>query len=156
MGAALTYARRYALFTLVGIAGEDDLDAPDLNGKVGVPAQPARTSDERPPAASAMSATSAALATAPTIAFARKEKAVRPVRTILGPEQSAAVRKRLLADIDQRQSPDKAADKHKAKAVPSNEHLAQTTKASIAFTSATPASRFSTSGGTCPWLGETY
>jgi hypothetical protein len=29
MGAALTYARRYALFTLVGIAGEDDLDAPD-------------------------------------------------------------------------------------------------------------------------------
>src|SRR5215207_3926052 len=40
MGAALTYARRYALFTLVGIAGEDDLDAPDLapaqggNGKL--------------------------------------------------------------------------------------------------------------------------
>ena len=30
IGAALTYARRYALFTLVGIAGEDDLDAPDL------------------------------------------------------------------------------------------------------------------------------
>src|SRR5213080_4348008 len=30
MGAALTYARRYALFTLVGIAGEDDVDAPDL------------------------------------------------------------------------------------------------------------------------------
>src|SRR5215471_13573977 len=39
MGAALTYARRYALFTLVGIAGEDDLDAPDLMGGVG----PART-----------------------------------------------------------------------------------------------------------------
>src|SRR3981081_4127817 len=37
MGAALTYARRYALFTMVGIAGEDDLDAPpdvtnDRNG----------------------------------------------------------------------------------------------------------------------------
>jgi ERF superfamily len=30
MGAALTYARRYSLFALVGIAGEDDLDAPDL------------------------------------------------------------------------------------------------------------------------------
>src|SRR5262245_38620923 len=30
MGMALTYARRYALFALVGIAGEDDLDAPDL------------------------------------------------------------------------------------------------------------------------------
>src|SRR6516165_5133831 len=38
MGAALTYARRYALFTLVGIAGEDDLDAPDLGAtsKTGV------------------------------------------------------------------------------------------------------------------------
>jgi hypothetical protein len=32
MVAVLTYARRYALFTLVGIAGEDDLDAPDLPG----------------------------------------------------------------------------------------------------------------------------
>src|SRR5258707_6317279 len=32
MGAALTYARRYALFALVGIAGEDDLDAPDHSG----------------------------------------------------------------------------------------------------------------------------
>src|SRR5438094_1371309 len=32
MGAARTYARRYALFTLVGIAGEDDVDAPDLTG----------------------------------------------------------------------------------------------------------------------------
>src|SRR6478672_2718266 len=31
MGAALTYARRYGLFALVGIAGEDDLDAPDLH-----------------------------------------------------------------------------------------------------------------------------
>src|SRR5580698_2691965 len=35
MGAALTYARRYALFTLVGIAGEDDLDAPDLIAPAG-------------------------------------------------------------------------------------------------------------------------
>src|SRR5215207_6301019 len=39
MGAALTYARRYALFTLVGIAGEDDLDAPDL-GAAGVEQPP--------------------------------------------------------------------------------------------------------------------
>ena len=37
MGAALTYARRYALFTLVGIAGEDDLDAPDLALQTGDP-----------------------------------------------------------------------------------------------------------------------
>jgi hypothetical protein len=38
MGAALTYARRYALFTLVGITGEDDLDAPDLIGGAQGPA----------------------------------------------------------------------------------------------------------------------
>src|ERR1700680_4521376 len=43
MGAALTYARRYALFTLVGIAGEDDLDAPDLL------ADPAPTLDDTNP-----------------------------------------------------------------------------------------------------------
>lgn len=41
MGAALTYARRYALFTLVGIAGEDDLDAPDLCEGPPSPAPPA-------------------------------------------------------------------------------------------------------------------
>jgi len=41
MGAALTYARWYALFTLVGIAGEDDLDAPNLNGGMGALPHPA-------------------------------------------------------------------------------------------------------------------
>src|ERR1700758_3038112 len=40
MGAALTYARRYALFTLVGIAGEDDVDAPDFGGRVVDPGGP--------------------------------------------------------------------------------------------------------------------
>jgi hypothetical protein len=46
MGAALTYARRYALFTLVGIAGEDDLDAPDLVAPLptSVPPQETKTS----------------------------------------------------------------------------------------------------------------
>jgi hypothetical protein len=50
MGAALTYARRYALFTLVGIAGEDDLDAPDLGGRTVDPAaaqKPATTTIDR-------------------------------------------------------------------------------------------------------------
>jgi hypothetical protein len=42
MGAALTYARRYALFTLVGIAGEDDMDAPDVCAPVPVAQSPAR------------------------------------------------------------------------------------------------------------------
>ena len=40
MGAALTYARRYALFTMVGIAGEDDLDAPDLPAPTGETSAP--------------------------------------------------------------------------------------------------------------------
>src|SRR5215813_1665159 len=43
MGAALTYARRYGLFTLVGIAGEDDLDAPDLIA----PTTPSPRTEER-------------------------------------------------------------------------------------------------------------
>ena len=43
MGAALTYARRYALFALVGIAGEDDLDAPDLNAP-----EPAEAGGKKP------------------------------------------------------------------------------------------------------------
>jgi hypothetical protein len=45
MGAALTYARRYALFRLVGIAGEDDLDAPDLDAGP----NPAAAEPPRPP-----------------------------------------------------------------------------------------------------------
>ena len=49
MGAALTYARRYGLFSLVGIAGEDDIDAPDLPALIpnqGELARPA-VNDER-------------------------------------------------------------------------------------------------------------
>src|ERR1700722_18559022 len=49
LGAALTYARRYALFTLVGIAGEDDLDAPDLPSGNAIPAlQPTLPGTEQP------------------------------------------------------------------------------------------------------------
>ena len=50
MGAALTYARRYALFTLVGIAGEDDLDAPDLTtptNRTSAPDTPSGTGNGR-------------------------------------------------------------------------------------------------------------
>src|SRR6267154_3065323 len=42
MGAALTYARRYALFTMVGIAGEDDLDAPEIANE---PPQPDKAAE---------------------------------------------------------------------------------------------------------------
>ena len=47
MGAALTYARRYALFTLVGIAGEDDLDAPDLITPTNQTSAPAKPEEEK-------------------------------------------------------------------------------------------------------------
>jgi hypothetical protein len=112
MGAALTYARRYALFTIVGIAGEDDLDAPDLaeGGKedaakkasaatdrdeVTTRLRPSEAGEQRPPA---------------TSAARRAEKLVRPARIVLGQEQSAALRKQLLGGIGQLQSADEAAD----------------------------------------------
>jgi hypothetical protein len=47
MGAALTYARRYALFALVGIAGEDDLDAPDTQIEPSPVAPPTRNADSQ-------------------------------------------------------------------------------------------------------------
>ncbi len=56
LGAALTYARRYALFTLVGIAGEDDLDAPDLPGGELSPAAPASPRNPVRPACPAFTA----------------------------------------------------------------------------------------------------
>jgi hypothetical protein len=57
-GAALTHARRYALFSLVGIAGEDDLDAPELAQQAGPSPEPPRAANSnkgrlhspRPPA----------------------------------------------------------------------------------------------------------
>src|SRR5215468_7762114 len=48
MGAALTYARRYALFTLVGMAGEDDFDAPDLCSGSPFPSRSIADSDLKP------------------------------------------------------------------------------------------------------------
>ena len=63
MGAALTYARRYALFTMVGIAGEDDLDAPDIaneeskGGKAEEPGPVANSSPQPFPARSSQSRT---------------------------------------------------------------------------------------------------
>ncbi|MBR1171378.1 ERF family protein [Bradyrhizobium liaoningense] len=51
MGAALTYARRYALFALVGIAGEDDLDAPDKIAAPPSPPEPRTTPTPKAPPA---------------------------------------------------------------------------------------------------------
>ena len=84
MGAALTYARRYALFTLVGIAGEDDLDAPDLATAGAAPSKVAS-----PKTASV----------APQNANGQWKRRRAPSPPNLNHEASAALRKRLLASL---------------------------------------------------------
>jgi hypothetical protein len=105
MGAALTYARRYALFTLVGIAGEDDLDAPDLG------AAPKAGTDQ-PPGPNGRSAPNGhALADTPPapVGTRRKTPPARPAKPILPPDQSAVLRGRLVAELDALQSAEEAA-----------------------------------------------
>jgi hypothetical protein len=104
MGAALTYARRYALFTLVGIAGEDDLDAPDLpvlQLSGGTDGHAERKKMNGNPEAK------------PIPLAGQKESAsrrpiVRPT-PLLAPDQSAGVRDRLLGEVASLRSADAAA-----------------------------------------------
>jgi len=141
MGAALTYARRYALFTLVGIAGEDDLDAPDLNVKVGpvsasraadgeastgtpapsteigvAGAETVQASDAHGQIGETVSATSAVLASGGAAGHAtkrdqsRKRLLARSNRVALSAEDSAPLRDRLIADVEDVQSADEAAE----------------------------------------------
>jgi ERF superfamily len=92
MGAALTYARRYALFTLVGIAGEDDLDAPDLGGQpVEGSGKPGNGLDAKH---QKRNGTDQPLGT-----FAASRKPWSPPKQVLEPEKSAALRDRLLGEI---------------------------------------------------------
>jgi ERF superfamily len=103
MGAALTYARRYALFTLVGIAGEDDLDAPDLGRDgnfytepgVDIQTSPKPVGDERPIA---------------PLGASRKASVIRPPRIVLATGQSEALRERMVAELSDLKSADEAAD----------------------------------------------
>jgi hypothetical protein len=85
MGAPLTYARRYALFALVGIAGEDDLDAPDLLVElpppIGAPAEPGVTMPNNPRARNGS-----------------LHKSQQP-KPLLAAEPSATVRDQLVAEI---------------------------------------------------------
>jgi hypothetical protein len=93
MGTALTYARRYALFTLVGIAGEDDLDAPDL------PVQGVEPSPQNgPPATKTGSNGRMPPATAKSLQGPRKG-ANGDRATVLSGETSAILRDQLLAEI---------------------------------------------------------
>ncbi|MCK1341526.1 DUF968 domain-containing protein [Bradyrhizobium sp. 38] len=77
MGASLTYARRYALFALVGIAGEDDLDAPDA-----IAGPPAAAEPQTAPGSKG-----------------KHVKAVLNRPAMLKPQQSAELRERLLAEL---------------------------------------------------------
>src|SRR5215218_7707737 len=104
MGAALTYARRYSLFTLVGIAGEDDLDAPDLKGAVEgtLPlASPSDDSSQRAAVAAGDEAPETHLAAAqpaPT-AYPIRRKPIKPPRVILAPENSHLLRDQLIGEL---------------------------------------------------------
>jgi hypothetical protein len=94
MGAALTYARRYALFTMVGIAGEDDLDAPpDVTGD---PAEGHKA------AVGIGLAPNSSAAAAPVYAGQLRTggPAAPPVREKLGAEESAAIRAQLIHEIE--------------------------------------------------------
>ncbi|MBV1699924.1 MAG: ERF family protein [Hyphomicrobiales bacterium] len=100
MGAALTYARRYALFTLVGIAGEDDLDAPDL-----VP--PTSQSEPKRPKFNREKLNGGRLSgTAPTVAPRQRQKNTAPK---LEAEASATLRDQLVAELNELTSGDDAA-----------------------------------------------
>jgi hypothetical protein len=85
MGAALTYARRYALFALVGIAGEDDLDAPDILS-------------EAAPAADTADDANRSVPIGPKRPNGPIHKSRQP-KAILAQEPSAALRDQLVAEI---------------------------------------------------------
>jgi len=98
LGAALTYARRYALFTLVGIAGEDDLDAPDLSPALVPPASqngplkpnqgPGGLLHHRSPSQ-------------PLQSSERRAHAGRAKPASLSPEASESLRCQLIAELEQ-------------------------------------------------------
>jgi len=92
MGAALTFARRYALFTLVGIAGEDDLDAPDLGAipKAGV---------EQPPRSDHRRQSNGHAAAAGRPSWDGGKLSMRSARPVLAPEQSAILRERMVLQL---------------------------------------------------------
>ena len=90
LGAALTYARRYALFTLVGIAGEDDLDAPDLTPAVGPSA-------------------SASASQAPSQHLQSPEKRARPEKSRpapLSPDASKTIQAQLISELEHLKDPE--------------------------------------------------
>jgi hypothetical protein len=99
VGAALTYARRYALFTLVGIAGEDDLDAPDLGADPTPTAQSVRPNRQR-------NGQDEAGAKADHY---RKRREAPATNSVLGEQLSASLRDGLIEQLPSINSADEAA-----------------------------------------------
>jgi ERF superfamily len=106
MGAALTYARRYALFTLVGIAGEDDLDAPDLIAPKTPPSKAVELTGNKKGRLNGGQEQS-------TQRFSGGHPAKTiptPSKPMLEPEASAALRDQLAAELNEIKSTEEAAD----------------------------------------------
>ena len=109
MGASLTYARRYALFTLVGIAGEDDLDAPDLpDAGLSPEAQnnlqrPKRGADGSNPPAHAQASGH------PLPTSERRARAERVRPPTLPPDASEKLRGQLICQLEQLEDPESLA-----------------------------------------------
>jgi hypothetical protein len=103
MGAALTYARRYALFTLVGIAGEDDIDAPDLKAPMPPVSAAAKPAPNRHGGLNGLNGGQ----TIPGRGGSRS--VLNLVKPILGPEASAASRNQLVEELRAIASSDDAA-----------------------------------------------
>jgi ERF superfamily len=100
--AALTYARRYALFTLVGIAGEDDLDAPDLDADSNPAAEPPRQADRR-------KQSNGQAAAAQRTADGKGNLPRPSARSVLGEQLSASLRESLIQQMAAISSEDEAA-----------------------------------------------
>ena len=94
MGAALTYARRYALFTLVGITGEDDQDAPDLEDGASPGVASTRARSERD-----LSQIAPSRAPVSSDGIQVRGKTTREPRVLLAPVASATLRDQLLVEI---------------------------------------------------------
>ena len=105
MGMALTYARRYSLFALAGIAGEDDLDAPDLVAPTNASSSEG-TGHAKAAGNGKLNGGRDGSVHRPT---ARRDARVRPPKEMLGPEASAELRDRLIAELGSISSSDEAA-----------------------------------------------
>jgi hypothetical protein len=105
MGAALTYARRYALFTLVGIAGEDDVDAPDLLSPVAPQTKSGGPTDHKNERLNGGQGHAKARQAS---AGHRAKSSATSSRQTLDPEASAALREQLTAELKDIGSADEA------------------------------------------------